>query len=157
MNRIPNFLLLVLLSSFITACQLVVDDRTLPSAPTPVVSPWGGVTSPLEDSTVDGDVPIIGSANIDSFQKYELHFKPEDSEDDAYIYFGGDTTPIENDLLGTWETASLEPGPYTLRLRVVKVDGNYSEFLVNVVKAKKIMAMPSLYVERSEIANQGMA
>jgi hypothetical protein len=73
-------------------------------------------------------VPILGTATIDPFQKFELHYKQEPSGDDAYIYFSGGTSPIFNGQLGVWQAGGLPPGSYTLRLRVVKPDGNYAEF-----------------------------
>jgi hypothetical protein len=87
-----------------------------------------GITSPAPGATINGDVPILGTATIDPFQKYELHYKQEPSGDDAYIYFSGGTAPILNGQLGVWQAGGLPPGSYTLRLRVVKPDGNYAEF-----------------------------
>lgn len=87
-----------------------------------------GITSPATGASVSGDVVIMGSAVIDPFQKYELHFKLDPSGDDAYVYFAGATTPIQNGQLGVWQTGGLPPGTYSLRLRVVKVDGNYAEY-----------------------------
>lgn len=86
------------------------------------------ITSPAAGSTVSGDVPVMGTAVIDPFQKYELHYKLEPSGDDAFIYFDGATAPVVNGQLGTWRASGLPPGTYTLRLRVVKLDGNYAEF-----------------------------
>jgi hypothetical protein len=87
-----------------------------------------GITSPATGASVSGDVAIMGTAVIDPFQKYELHFKLDPSGDDAYVYFAGATTPIVNGQLGVWQTGALPPGTYSLRLRVVKVDGNYAEY-----------------------------
>lgn len=87
-----------------------------------------GVSSPAPGAAIVGDVPIIGTALIDSFQKYELHYKQEPSSDDAYIYFTGGTTPIINGQLGVWSAGGLPPGTYSIRLRVVKQDGNYAEY-----------------------------
>jgi hypothetical protein len=87
-----------------------------------------GITSPAAGSAVSGDVTIMGTAVIDPFQKYELHYKMEPSGDDAYIYFFGATTPVLNGTLGTWQAGGLPAGSYSLRLRVVKNDGNYAEF-----------------------------
>lgn len=86
------------------------------------------ITSPSAGSGVSGDVPVMGTATIDPFQKYELHYKQEPSGDDAFIYFDGGTAPVINGQLGTWRASGLPPGTYTLRLRVVKLDGNYAEF-----------------------------
>ncbi len=89
-----------------------------------------GISSPGPGAAINGDVPIIGTATIDPFQKYELHYKQEPSGDDAYIYFAGGTSPVINGQLGVWQAGGLPPGAYTLRLRVVKVDGNYAEFYI---------------------------
>ena len=89
-----------------------------------------GITSPAPGSIVSGDVPIIGTATIEPFQKYELYFKQDPSGDDAFIYFAGNTSPVVGGQLGSWQAASLPAGTYTLRLRVVKADGNYAEYFV---------------------------
>jgi hypothetical protein len=93
-----------------------------------------GITSPAPGSTVGaGAVPVIGTAANDSFQRYELYYKQEPNGDDAYIYFDGSTRPVVNGQLGIWQTGDLAPGSYSLRLRVVRPDGNYSEhFAPNV-------------------------
>jgi hypothetical protein len=93
----------------------------------PVVA-QAGITAPATSASVSGDVPIMGTAVIDPFQKYELHYKMEPSNNDAYIYFAGATTPVVNGQLGVWQAGGLPPGIYSLRLRVVKVDGNYAEY-----------------------------
>lgn len=87
-----------------------------------------GITSPAPGSTISGDVAVMGTAVIDPFQKYELHFKLEPSGNDAFVYFDGSTSPVQNGQLGVWRAGSLPGGIYTLRLRVVKQDGNYAEF-----------------------------
>ena len=89
-----------------------------------------GITSPAPGSIISGDVPIIGTATIDPFQKYEIYFKQDPSGDDAFIYFGGGTSPIVGGQLGSWQAGGLPAGTYTLRLRVVKADGNYAEYFV---------------------------
>ena len=87
-----------------------------------------GITSPAPGSAISGDVTIQGTAVIEPFQKYELHYKLEPSGDDAYIYFDGRTSPVVNGQLGVWRASGLPPGTYSLRLRVVKADGNYAEY-----------------------------
>ena len=98
--------------------------------PAPAYAQESGITSPAPGSAISGDVPIFGTATIEPFQKYELHFKQEPSSDDAYIYFAGGTSPVIGGQLGVWQAGGLPPGIYTLRLRVVKIDGNYVEYFV---------------------------
>lgn len=97
------------------------------SLPDPVYA-QSGINTPASGTTVSGDVPIIGTAVIDPFQRYELYYKLEPSGDDAYIYFDGGTNQVNNGQLAIWRTATLPPGTYSIRLRVVKTDGNYGEF-----------------------------
>lgn len=97
-----------------------------------------GISSPGPGAAINGDVPIIGAATIDPFQKYELHYKQEPSGDDAYIYFAGGTSPVINGQLGVWQAGGLPPGTYTLRLRVVKVDGNYAEFYIPNITVNQV-------------------
>ena len=92
-----------------------------------------GITSPATSSAVGGTVTIQGTAVIEPFQKYELHFKQEPSGDDAYIYFDGGTEPVVNGQLGILQADGLSPGVYSIRLRVVKNDGNYAEFFAQNV------------------------
>lgn len=89
-----------------------------------------GITSPAPGSTVSGPVAIIGTATDSSFARFELYFKQEPSGDEAYSYFAGETRQIVNGQLGVWQTDVLSPGTYTLRMRVVRPDGNYGEFFV---------------------------
>ena len=108
-------------------CLLAVAALLLLSGPS-LLAQTPGISSPATGSSVGGDVPVMGTAVIETFQKYELHYKQEPSGDDAYIYFDGGTTPVDNGQLAIWRASGLPPGAYSLRLRVVKADGNYAEY-----------------------------
>ena len=103
-----------------------------------------GVTSPGPGAAINGDVPIYGTATIDPFQKYELHYKLEPSGDDAYIYFAGGTAPVLNGQLGIWQAGALPSGTYTIRLRVVRPDGNYAEFYTPNISVNQVAAAPAI-------------
>jgi len=124
LKRVDRSLLTnVWLSLFIVVGTLLLIGIT-PSS----IQAQSGITSPAGGSTISGDVPIIGTAVIEPFQRYELYYKLEPSGDDAYIYFDGGTNQVTNGQLAIWRTANLAPGTYSIRLRVVKADGNYGEF-----------------------------
>ncbi|MBX3010141.1 MAG: hypothetical protein KF832_01495 [Caldilineaceae bacterium] len=111
------------------------------AAPPPAQA-QSGISSPASGSALSGDVPIIGTSVIENFQRYELYYKLEPSGDDAYIYFDGGTNQVTGGQLAIWRTANFAPGTYSLRLRVVKTDGNYGEFyardlVVNQVGAEQ--------------------
>jgi hypothetical protein len=101
------------------------------------------ISSPQSLSTVQGSVSITGSALHPQFQRYELYYTVEPGENWVFI---GDakTTPVNNGLLGTWETSSLPDGNYSLRLRVVRQDGNYDEgFARNIAVANRTPPTPT--------------
>ncbi len=100
------------------------------------------ITSPQSGSSVRGSVQITGSALHPAFQRYELYFTVEPGENWVFI---GDarTSPVSNGVLGTWETGGLPDGNYSLRLRVVRQDGNYDEgFARNIVVANTTPPTP---------------
>lgn len=120
---------------------LLVGILTLLAAPAHAQSE-SGITSPAPGSAIFGDVPIFGTATIDPFQKYELHFKQDPSGDDAFIYFAGGTSPVIGGQLGVWQAGGLPPGTYTLRLRVVKADGNYAEYFIPNLSVNQAALQP---------------
>ncbi|MEM7124876.1 MAG: hypothetical protein AAF702_01030 [Chloroflexota bacterium] len=87
-----------------------------------------GITSPAAGSSVSGSFPVMGTAVIEPFQRYEIYIKQEPNGDDAYIYIAGGTEQIVNGQLGVLDANAFAPGIYTIRLRVVKLDGNYGEY-----------------------------
>jgi hypothetical protein len=111
-----------------------------------------GITSPVAGATVYGNVVINGTATSEPFAKYELAFKREPSGDNAYSYFAGASKQVIAGKLGVWRTAGLEPGVYSLRLRVVRPDGNYTEYFVQNVT---VSAQPPTQTVKA--ANQSQA
>lgn len=102
-----------------------------------------GISSPEQGSSVSGPVPIIGTATGSPFARYELSFKEASRGDEDYAYFGGETRQVVNGQLGVWHTDVLPPGTYTLRLRVVRPDGNYGEFFVHNVTVSRDPVTPT--------------
>ncbi len=86
------------------------------------------ITSPKNNETVRGEVRISGIAVHPQFQRYELYYAPwpPPATDRGWILIGeAHYTPQPNGLLGLWDTRGIPDGPYALKLRVVKIDGNY--------------------------------
>jgi len=92
----------------------------------------GQITSPRDRASVRGLVPIEGTATDASFQKYEIHFGPEPNPGDQWTPIQGSpfTVPLVQGRLGLWDTTIIPDGIYSLRLRIVRLDGNYDEFFV---------------------------
>lgn len=101
------------------------------------------ISSPQSLSSVRGTVSITGSALHPQFQRYELYYTPEPGEN--WVFIGNAVTnPANNGLLGAWETSGLPDGNYSLRLRVVRQDGNYDEgFARNITVANQTPPTPT--------------
>ncbi len=101
-----------------------------------LAQPSGQITSPRDRATVRGLVPIEGSATHPQFQKYEIHYGPEPNPGDQWTPIGGSpfTVPVVQGRLGLWDTTIIPDGVYSLRLRVVRQDGNYDEYFVRGIQ-----------------------
>jgi hypothetical protein len=83
----------------------------------------------------------MGTATDPRFDKYELHYGP-----DPWIPIGDN--PYEGQVtdgeLGVWDTTEVNDGSYTLRLRVVRTDGNYDDYTasVEVVNTQPVATAP---------------
>jgi hypothetical protein len=96
----------------------------------------GQITSPRDRAAVRGLVPVEGSATHAQFQKYELHYGPEPNPGDQWTPVGGSpfTVPVVQGRLALWDTTVIPDGVYSLRLRIVRVDGNYDEYFVRGIQ-----------------------
>ncbi len=98
-----------------------------------VARAWQGqavISSPQPFSTLRGVISINGTATHPEFQKYQLYFKSESTPDDWHFMFE-QANQVTGGLLGTWDTRGVPDGTYALRLRVVRLDGNYDEAVTN--------------------------
>ncbi len=88
------------------------------------------ITSPEMNAELRGVVAIRGSASAPNFQFYKVEFGVGPNPAQWAIIGGLHETPILNGQLEVWDTSRLPDGVYSLRLQVVKKDGNFDEFLV---------------------------
>lgn len=83
------------------------------------------ITSPIPNQTVTGQVVVQGGANILNFLNYKFEIKGP-STGEAWVVVATFTAPvIDPGLLGTWDSTSLSPGKYVLRLVVSRIDGSF--------------------------------
>ena len=102
------------------------------------------ITSPESNAVVQGTVEIIGSADHPSFQFYIVEFHPEPVTNDQWQIIGDiRETPVVDGVLETWDTTLFPDGSYTLRLRTVRLDGNYSEFFTQQVVISNAQPIPT--------------
>lgn len=77
------------------------------------------ITSPTQNSYLHGSADIYGSAYIDEgFQSYELLYAPSDDPDDETLIHSS-PAPVEEGLLGAWDTSECADGEYLLILKLI--------------------------------------
>jgi hypothetical protein len=102
------------------------------------------ITDPVSNAVVRGQVQIIGSSDHPSFQFYIIEFSPEPVTGDQWQIIGATrNTPVINGVLETWDTTLIPDGSYTLRLRTVRLDGNYTEAFSQQVVVANTQPLPT--------------
>lgn len=92
------------------------------------------ITSPQPFTPLRGRVSISGTAVHPDLWKYEVHFAPEPGTGDQWSLIGSvHEVPVVDGLLEVWDTTTVPDGAYSLRLRVVRRDGNYEEVFLRQV------------------------
>ena len=102
-------------------------------------SPQVQITSPEMGEELRGQIPIVGSASIASFQFYKVEFGVGPNHQQWAVIGDLHDKQVLNGQLAIWETTVLPDCVYTLKLQAVRQDGNWDEFLVRqvvVVNAK---------------------
>ncbi|HHB90217.1 MAG TPA: hypothetical protein ENK60_02790 [Anaerolineae bacterium] len=100
-----------------------------------------GITYPPETEVLRGSVSIQGTATHPDFWKYELAAAPQGTEN--WFIITVSETPVVNGVLGEWDTRTVADGPYSIRLRVVRRDGNYDEYFVRNVTVSNAAPPPT--------------
>lgn len=115
----PIFFTVLLLASLLPAFAALAAPASQEQRPV--------LVQPAQDAAVRGVVQIVGTATHPQFQRYELYYAPWPVPSDQSWIFIGDAHFNQQPLglLGTWDSRSVSDGAYALRVRVVKVDGNY--------------------------------
>ena len=112
----------------------VTTTPTVTATPAPVVN---GITSVKSGATVTGTVDVKGNANDPSFSKWQLDLLPG-ADPNAAIFLALDTKPGQFSYM--LNTTPYPNGKHALRLRVVRPDGNYSEYVTPFSIANPVVA-----------------
>lgn len=94
------------------------------------------ITSPRPNAIVRGAVSIQGVATHPNFWKYEVWVAPGlNPGDGAWSVINvQENIPIVTDgQLAVWNTLAFPDGVYSIKLRVVRLDGNYDDFDVSPI------------------------
>jgi hypothetical protein len=94
------------------------------------------LTEPQDGSQVEGLVTLVGAADVENFgfYKYEVA-RPGET---VWLTLQAGRDPVQGGELGQWDTSTLVPGEYVLRLVVTDNAGQSlqpCEIQVNVLPA----------------------
>jgi hypothetical protein len=101
------------------------------------------LTAPAEGEIVSGQVGVEGEANILNFAQYRFEVRGP-ATDGVWAVVGNFNRAVVSGYLGAWDSTSLLPGEYTLRLVVFDADGNFvTPCEVGIVVQSPIGAPPT--------------
>lgn len=128
---IRNTLALCLLAALLTGLCIVRLEAAPPQQE-------AVITSPRDRDIVRGLLVIKGTATNPNFWKYEIYYAPEPNPTDQWTVLGIHEVQIVDGRLETWDTSLVPDGTYSLRLRVVRKDGNYDEYYVRQISVANV-------------------
>ena len=131
---------------FLLVCCLLLGSLLLVAASPSQQGAQAIITSPQQNATVRGLVVVKGSASIGNFQFYKVEFGRGANPSEWQIIGSTRPAPVIDGVLVQWDTTPLPDGVYSLRLQVVKMDGNYQEYYVRqlIVANKAPTETPTL-------------
>ncbi|HEY86045.1 MAG TPA: hypothetical protein G4N96_13135 [Chloroflexi bacterium] len=113
------------------------------------------ITYPADNEVVRGIISVTGSAVHPQFARFQLAYAAEPvTQNDQWITIGAErVSQVVNAELAIWDTATVSDGSYSLRLRVIRLDGNYDETEVHHIVVANAQptetATPELLVTRA--------
>lgn len=104
----------------------VVNNAPTPPPLPPANCPNPGVrlTRPGNGARVAGVIQVNGVAAIENFDYYKFEFRGAGGD---WSFIERHNAPVNGGVLGSWNTDTVAPGEYELRLVVVDTSGNYPE------------------------------
>ncbi len=120
------------LRNLTVANQMAADQRPGKAAPPKKVPPSQsaaqtlGIHSPASGEVVRGVVDFTGSAVDGSLLRWEMFWSPAGA--DQWAFLVSSERPVLTGLLARLDLSQMPPGPYDFLLRIVRTDGNYTDY-----------------------------
>ncbi len=101
------------------------------------------ITSPLDGSTARGTISLEGRAMADNFARYQIELGQGTTPSEFVLVHGPVEQPLEQGVLGLFDTTQVDNGPYTLRLVVFDRTGGSVESRVRLLVDNAPTATPT--------------
>jgi hypothetical protein len=124
-----------IITSLILIILLTISTWQASAAPPNQQAALSIINYPGDNEIVRGIISITGSATHPAFDRFQVAYASEPvTRNDAWVTIGIERTDqVVNGELAIWDTTTVPDGSYSLRLRVIRRDGNYSEIEVKQV------------------------
>ena len=109
-----------------------------------------GIQSPAPGAAVRGAVTVRALADDPQFAKWQLDLLPAGAADQVTFLALGEQPQVTAADLAVLDTTRFRDGTYTLRLRVVRRDGNYDEYANQIVIANAVASSPPPSTSRGQ-------
>lgn len=136
--------------AFLTFTHFATSSLTALAAPPEQGQDLAVITEPTSNAVVSGVVRITGSSDHPAFQFYIIEYAPEPANNQWQAIGGLGNQPVIDGQLAVWNTSVVPDGSYTLRLRTVRQDGNYTEFFATQIVVSNSQATPTPTAEVTE-------
>lgn len=94
------------------------------------------ISAPLAGETLNGQIPILGTADAPNFASAELAFAYAADPTGNWFPLQDLPQPVQESTLAIWDTTRITDGEYTLRLRVYSQDGSFQDFTVTGLQVR---------------------
>jgi hypothetical protein len=106
--------------------SLAAQETQAPALPLPPentgCTPGIVITSPTPRQEISGSILLLGTASGENFSFYKYEYNQLGS--DSWVTIAANRTPVQDGELGAWNTSTLPPGDYQVRLVVVNNNGD---------------------------------
>lgn len=94
------------------------------------------ITSPVQGQVLQGTVEVSGSLSVKDFASANLSYAYADSQVETWFVISSLDKPINQGVLGKWDTSLISDGDYRLKLSVVNKDGTIEEVIVDSLQVR---------------------
>jgi hypothetical protein len=105
--------------------NLSVANQTKPQL---AFAPPAGISSPRNGASIQGIVEFSGTVPAEDLLRWELSWSPGGNEQWQFLVTS--EMAVDNGILARLDLSQLPVGLYDFRLRVVRVDTNYSDYTI---------------------------
>ncbi|MGQ9908854.1 MAG: PKD domain-containing protein [Candidatus Flexifilum sp.] len=137
--QFPTAVMPAAISASVLTSSVIAATPAVTSVPVNIA-----IISPVPGSTLSGgNVQVLGSASHPDFLQYQVEFGPDPNPNNLwYLVTNPVLQPVQNGLLGIWNTLGLSDSTYQIRLRVFLRDGSVQQASVGSLRVQNSAPTP---------------